>query len=343
MRIVFLVQGKDSIGRFRSFERPEGVDIELDAGYGEDGDNLFIVGYAAAGTSLEAARKMADLRDRLLEGNSAQILVDEPSGRFCEDLYKRFDRFERTLRCVLRLALCSEKGRFKDELIADLEFHSLEKIHSGWLCSDEFQRSVRSLTAQGKGSTGFSKEQLVRLVDEAENETVWGSFFPPDAMPTVRERFKDIQGYRNDVMHFHRVTHTRYREALNLVEKANRELDGYARKFMGQDAESFAPVDPGFPAVEALKGVYALQRALIPSDVTSRMMEQLTGILQSELMPRIDAVVAARCTKLADASGIFQSVTRDNAHGGEALTEKATGEEDEAKGDLAGEGGSDGL
>ena len=255
MRLAALVQGKGAHEHLIGADLPEGIELVFDRPYGQDGDNLFVAIFEGKGDSLVLARKMADFRDDNIDGDACHLLVDDPSERFCEHLYSRFGRFERTLRSVLRLALCSEQGNFRNSLIKELESQTLEQIHSGWFCSSAFQTAVQNMTS-GKNKH-FSKEQLEHLITNVENDTAWSRAFPKDEMRIVRERFKDIQARRNDVMHFHRISYRRYIETFRLIERANDELEEYNNRLVRGVAPSVGA--PGFAEsiIKMLDGIYS--------------------------------------------------------------------------------------
>lgn len=255
MKLTLLVQGKETRERLMQAVTPEGVELKLDTAYGQDGDNLFVVGFEGEGDSLALARKMADFRDKVFDEGTCLLLIDDPSERFCEHLYARFGRFERTLRSVLRLALCSEKGNFKHKLIKELESQTLEEIHAGWLCGDGFQTRIREVV--GNKNRHFSKEQLISIAESTESDTVWSRSFPIDAMTTVRKRFKDIQGRRNDVMHFHRMSYKLFNNTLRLVEKANDELETYNDRLIRGEGAAIGVSGSIESAIKALGSVYS--------------------------------------------------------------------------------------
>ena len=275
MKLTLLVQGKETRERLVQAATPEEIELKLDTAYGQDGDNLFVVGFEGEGESLALARKMADFRDGVFDEGTCLLLIDDPSERFCEHLYARFGRFERTLRSVLRLALCSEKGNFKDKLIKELESQTLEEIHAGWLCDDGFQKRIRDVV--GNKSRHFSKEQLIAIAEGTESDTVWSRSFPDDAMATVRERFKDIQGRRNDVMHFHRMSYRLFNDTLKLVEKADDELEAYNDRLMrGEDA----PIGASGSIESAIKALGSIYSQMDYHERFAEVMDELSSLIR---------------------------------------------------------------
>ena len=87
----------------------------------------------------------------------------------------------------------------------------------------EFNNKVKSVV-NDKKSRRFEKKDLVKAIEQMEENSLWSQYFNDDRLTTVADDHEDIREFRNKVMHAHRMSYREYRRARTLAEKANREM-----------------------------------------------------------------------------------------------------------------------
>ena len=86
----------------------------------------------------------------------------------------------------------------------------------------KFNSNVKQLV--NKPPHQFEKCDLVERIGDIKEDSIWGSLFSENEMPTVALKHRQIQKLRNDVMHSHTMSHEQYRLGRTLIKKANAEI-----------------------------------------------------------------------------------------------------------------------
>ena len=71
------------------------------------------------------------------------------------------------------------------------------------------------------GKSKYSKEEIQSYLDSLEEKLLWDVILGKDDVPTLRKRFRDVQTYRNDVMHAHNIGVRVFGKADYLFKKIN--------------------------------------------------------------------------------------------------------------------------
>lgn len=220
MRISFLGQGEDSAVKFTDLNISEKVSIKtISLPYAK---SFFILEFALDGDSLDAAKELAEIRDSVLF-RDFRLLDDDPSERFERDLFKQIALFERQIRKLLTICLCSQEGHLDVELVTQLDKLSFGDLFSTLFVDEQFNKNVKKAVNQRSGL--FEKQELIQELSEIDEDSLWIKTFSEDEMPSLRNGHKKLQEYRNDTMHAHRMTLDGYKDAIKLMRAINGELN----------------------------------------------------------------------------------------------------------------------
>lgn len=233
MRISFLI---DDLSCLDNVPQHDGVTREIKQLTSNSRFSIFTC--EMKGDSLDAAKDLADIRD-LVDGEHARLLDDDPSRRFERRLYNLIATFERGLRKLLTISLCSKDSTLGVELVCRLEKLAFGELFDKLFIDEKFNRDAKDLLV--KKGRSYEKRDLLERLGGVPEHSLWSDYFGSDEMPTIAEKHRSIQGYRNDVMHSHRMKKSEYLSAEKLLEKANIELAlAIDRALGGEVAEGLA-------------------------------------------------------------------------------------------------------
>lgn len=163
-----------------------------------------------------------------------EILNNDFSEMFCRNLYPKFQKFELNLRKLLNIAFCDTNDKYKeaiDTLNAKLKHNKQNLILQYSLLessdlSDIFgilfsDKSFISTTINMRDKSFYTRYEIEKIPDNSlwntELSKCWPNF-------KLNEYCRELYNYRNDVMHFHNIDYINYKEALKLINRANREV-----------------------------------------------------------------------------------------------------------------------
>ena len=220
MRVEFLVRGKKAKAAFEDVALPEGV-TRKPGTYKAKGGELYFFTFGAEGNTLDAAERLARVRDSLPSDQNVKLLEDGASAKFGENLYPLFSDFERGLREAFVIATCAVKGNFDASFVKDVESNELSKLEKKLFLDHEFRDKVAAIGTDNL----LSKDDIVEQVAALVENTPWDALFDEGDMPSLRTNFREIRDRRNDVMHFHRMRLETFRSTKSLLKKVNAEID----------------------------------------------------------------------------------------------------------------------
>lgn len=219
MRVEFLVRGKKAKAAFEDVALPEGV-TRKPGTYKAKGGELYFFTFGAEGNTLDAAERLARVRDSLPSDQNVKLLEDGASAKFGENLYPLFSDFERGLREAFIIATCAIKGNFDAKSVKDVEGDGLKELETKLFFDHEFREKVAAIGANSL----LTKDDIIEQVASLVEYTPWDALFDEGDMPSLRANFKEIRDRRNDIMHFHRMSLETYRSTKALLKKANAEI-----------------------------------------------------------------------------------------------------------------------
>ena len=201
--------------------KPENVNMEI---HPVDNSDCWTVRYEVEGENEHAAKLLSDVNTYILKNFDATVLSNGSSAYFNKSLFPHINEFERKLRKLLYLKSALNKDDKAVENIKDLEKKDLGTIFE-LLFSDENFVKKSKLIVNKELTWQFTKKELISLIEETSEETLWKHLIGEDAVPSLRDGFYDVRSFRNDVMHAHNIDIVLFREAKRLFEKINKELD----------------------------------------------------------------------------------------------------------------------
>ena len=164
-----------------------------------------------------------------------ELLNNEFSEYFLKILYPKFQYFEINLRKLLNIALSDTNDKLKeattklrtklqnkkDDLLLKyslFECSDLSDIFNILFSDDEFVEIVKK-----SGSKNFcTRNEFSQIPDKSLWNTELKKLWPKFKLDSY---CRELYGYRNDIMHFHNINYTSYKNALQLINLANRQLN----------------------------------------------------------------------------------------------------------------------
>lgn len=220
MKISFLGQGEDPKAVFADLDFLEEVSINTITL--PCANSFYILEFELDGDSLSAAKKLAEIRDNILI-HDLRLLDDDASERFERDLFKQIALFERRIRKLLTICLCSQEGHLDVDLVKKLEKLTFGDLFNTLFVDEQFNKEVKQ--AVNQRSSLFEKQELIKELSKIDENSLWMKTFSGDEMPSLQSGHKKLQDYRNDTMHAHRMTLDTYKEAIKLLRTINEELN----------------------------------------------------------------------------------------------------------------------
>lgn len=178
-----------------------------------------------------------------------RILTDESSQYFTKALYPLIMEFETKLRKFIHNTLFDISEISAQRVVAQLisalnidkqskeipkfdflELATLESIYLFLFQNNALYGDIHNYIANKKNRCATKKE-LIEYISNNEIDTIWNDLFEKNFSDSLLPKaFEDIIGIRNDVMHFHYISFTRYNEGVKLVKAVIQDLDKQIKK-----------------------------------------------------------------------------------------------------------------
>lgn len=189
--------------------------------------DLWTVRCSAEGKNEEGAKKLSDVHSNVIQF-SPKVLTCESAQYFNNTLYPLVNEFERKLRKLVYLA-DAISGNEKNN-IGELEEKDFGQIFDMLFIDEDFIIKLKSRVNATKGSgyegkSRYAKSEILEFLNETDEKPLWNIIFDTNDVPTLKKRFRDIQTYRNDVMHAHNIDKKQYGKIKYLFDKVNSEMD----------------------------------------------------------------------------------------------------------------------
>ena len=197
-------------------------------------DGLYLIKFQLKGNTKVNANKLDKLQELLKSKYKADLLIikSDSSKFYNEKLYVLVNSMERNLREMLYLAIFLVDKEHGEEIknLEKLDFNELYKLL--FIDPDFMKYAIDALSEgikDGKRYTFknycFTKEQLLTLIQEREENILWDNVFPKQKTSTLKDHFYSARNHRNSVMHAHNITRKQYEDGTSLYEKIIEELD----------------------------------------------------------------------------------------------------------------------
>lgn len=181
-------------------------------------------------TVIDQAQKLDDLSQRMAVcyQDTFQIINSESSQYFCSQLYPLVVSFE----TKLRYALYVSRALFENGSVNQQSFQyevekqkkSIEEIDFGQIYDAIFTDNTFKSRLLKDYSSNLTKAELIKRIQSLDENTVWHDIVGKE-YDFIEKHFLEIKDYRNHVMHNHLISFVDYQAAVNVLEKANAELD----------------------------------------------------------------------------------------------------------------------
>ena len=210
--------------------------------------SLWIAACSVTKKKEDNAGKLSDVHTTLLQ-YSPLVLTCESSEYYNKMLFPLINELERKLRKLLYIAASiSDDGNAK-ESINQLEEKDFGEIFDLLFIDLDFiNRMKKRINADSKsefnGKGKYSKNEIRLYLDSLPEHTLWDIILDKEDVSTLRSRFRDVQTYRNDVMHAHNIDKKQYGKAHYLFDKVNKELGNAIDRLTGTTEDKLASKKP---------------------------------------------------------------------------------------------------
>lgn len=200
--------------------------------------SVWMATYSVPGKSEEIAKKLSAVH-LSVSPHASHVLSCESSEYFNKMLYPHINEMERKLRKLVYLAASISDKEEAKKIIANLEEKDFGEIFTLLFTDGNFISSLK-LRVNASANSGyekkstFTKNEILKHIQEMKEETTWVSILGESTVPSLRKKFRDAQSYRNDVMHAHNICHNTYEDAKKLFISINDELNKEIRNIIGE-------------------------------------------------------------------------------------------------------------
>lgn len=206
--------------------KPDDIDVKI---YGIDETALWIASYSTQSKDDVNANKLSDVHDYIMKFLPL-VLSCESSEYYNKSLFPLVNELERKLRKLLYLAASISDNKAAKESIKKLEEKDFGEIFDLLFIDQDFIDNMKiRINADHKsvfnGMRNYSKAEIQSYVDKLPENILWDAVLSAKDVPTLRYKFREVQTYRNDVMHARNISTKLFKVADNLFKKINQELD----------------------------------------------------------------------------------------------------------------------
>ncbi len=214
--------------------KPDSITVEIS-------DNkkspLWIVRYSLERKNEDSAKKLSEVHTALMQ-YSPLVLSCESSEYYNRILFPLVNELECKLRKLLYLAASISDNEEAKENIKQLEKKDFGEIFELLFIDPNFVTGMKiRINAESKsvfnGKSKYSKGEIQDYMDSLDEHVLWDTMLGKEDVPTLRSRFRDVQTYRNDIMHAHHIGKDLFGKARYLFSKINKELDSAIIKLIG--------------------------------------------------------------------------------------------------------------
>lgn len=214
--------------------RPDSVNVNISD---IEKTPLWVVTFSVASKNEYSAKKLSEIHNVIMK-YAPLVLSCESSEYYNRILFPLVNELERKLRKLLYLAASISDNDNAKESIRQLEEKDFGEIFDLLFIDQNFilnmkKRINADLKSEFNGMSKYSKEEIKGYLDSLEEHTLWDVILGEKYVPTLRSRFRDVQSYRNNVMHAHNISKEQFGKARYLFDKINIELDAAIGKLMG--------------------------------------------------------------------------------------------------------------
>lgn len=239
------------------------------------------------GDNKENANALSVVHEYVMDNYRPTVLSNGCSAYYNKFLYPFFNEFERKLRKLLYLKSALSGDKSDCETIKDLESKDFGTIFALLFSDSQFIQNVKK--SVNEKTWQFTKSELLDVLQEISENTLWDKLLGEDAVPSLRSDFVKVKEFRNDVMHAHNMNASSFSAALKLIKKINEQLDVELGKIIvDKNADE--------PARNGIAFNVAMSNAIRDMDTAKQgktLQEQLAEIQAAVASPVSPSAIAA--------------------------------------------------
>ena len=214
--------------------KPDGITVNISS---VENKPLWIAAFSLVNKNENSAKKLSDIHTTVMQ-YSPLVLSCESSEYYNRLLFPLVNELERKLRKLLYLAASFSDSEKAKENIKQLEEKDFGEIFDLLFTDPNFildmkKRINAEVKSEFNGRSKYSKKEIKVYLDSLVEYTLWDVILSEEDVPSLRSQFRDVQSYRNDVMHAHNIGKELFGKARYLFEKINMELDSAISKLIG--------------------------------------------------------------------------------------------------------------
>lgn len=220
--------------------KPTGVTVELT---NIENSLLWRIAYSLPKNDEKSANNLSEVHTYVMN-YSPLILTCESSEYYNRTLFPIINKLERKLRKLLYLAASISDNQQAKVNIKQLEEKDFGEIFELLFIDRNFIIEMKKrINADGnsvfKGMSQFSKKEIEVYLGTLKENTLWDNILSEGDVPALRAQFREVQNYRNSVMHAHNINKAQFGKARYLFNKINEELDSAINRLMNIREEDF--------------------------------------------------------------------------------------------------------
>ncbi|HEK9989729.1 TPA: hypothetical protein TUT34_001200 [Streptococcus equi subsp. zooepidemicus] len=209
------------------------------------------------------------------------VIQNALSDYFALRLYPMFQKYELSLRRIFILALSpledeniikvvKEKTSSKLDLAQMQTINRIEQLQISELHSYIFELNlnpIENLESHFKNFQSKTDIELRKLIKSSLRVTIWErhfrKFLPNGYDDVLKDNYEQIRAYRNDIMHFHTISHKRYIKISSLMSEAMDELEALEENmFLKWDFDSTRRLVNDISTSELFEGMENLSKTI---------------------------------------------------------------------------------
>jgi hypothetical protein len=230
---------------------------------------------------------------------------DEASEYFCEKIYARFNKFERKLKELIfniiinsfgdkwietiskeltneiKENLKSNKNRIVELALHEMSMFQLEQYMFAPRRTIDLEELV-DCRLSSKELEGFSKEEIVKIIDTARPNSLWDNVFKNEiVIKDLHKKLTTLRKHRNLVAHCKVFSHDDYLEARRILNEIINQLDASIVRFENNEL-------PNISFLEALGSMasYLHNFQKTYAATIGKALKEMAGLIDSIVMPK---------------------------------------------------------
>ena len=249
-----------------------------------DNTPLWTVTYALEGKSEESAKRLSDVHSYIMQ-YSPIVLTCESSEYYNKMLYPLINTLERKLRKLVYLSAAISNNTQALDSCGNIEGKDFGEIFDMLFVDQTFVTELKKrVTADAKseyrGKSNYAKHEILAFIQSLNEKALWYEITGKDAVPTLKSRFRDVQSYRNDVMHAHNIDKVQYGKARYLFTKVNEELASEIGKFIRLTQE-----DPNGIKPDVNEAISSTLTAMTASNIANSLSPLISALQEVKPLP----------------------------------------------------------